>query len=117
MKHIGIKDLDTAVEELYKQIDSIDTIVEMDDKETWCQEVKNYIISGELQVFQCKNHYVLVEHGYYPIRNSQCIFVINPQCDECRRAGEQLAGLRDLDMLAIMKYDKNGMTITAEKLV
>ena len=117
MRHIGIKDLDTAVEELYKQIDSIDTIAEMDDKETWCKEVKNEIISGELQVFQCKKHYVLVEHGYYPIRNEQCIFLINPQCPDCRRAGEQLAGLRDVKLLATMKFEQNGMNITAEKLV
>ena len=117
MKHIGIKDLDIAVEELYKQISSIDTIADMEDKETWCKEVKNEIVSGTLQVFQCKKHYVLVEHGYYPIRNTQCIFLINPQCPDCRRAGEQLASLRDVKLLATMKYDENGMTIAAEKLV
>lgn len=117
MKHIGVKELDIAVKELYKQVSDIKTFVDMEDEESWCKEVKNEIVGGTLQVFKCNKHYVLCEHGYYPLRNTECILVFNPQCDECRKAGEQLAKLRNVNLLCIMTFADDGISIKAEKLV
>ena len=117
MKHIGVKELDIAVKELYKQVSDIKTFVDMEDEESLCKEVNNEIVGGTLQVFKCNKHYVLCEHGYYPLRNTECILVFNPQCDECRRAGEQLAKLRNVNLLCIMTFADDGISIKAEKLV
>lgn len=117
MKHVSIQELDTAISELYDYMAAIETDVPMADKVEWSRLVRDDVVEGTQQIFKCKGHFTLVEHSYYPIRNEPCVVLVNPQCDECHRASDTLASVREVDWLGTATLKGNTMTMTIEKRV
>ena len=116
MKHIAITEMPQALESIYNELKQSDCQIPLDDAVSWTKEVKDSVTAGEFQIFKCKEHYVLVEHGLYPMKNTPIVFVHNPQCEDCRKAGETIARMREVKYLGIVEYKQNQTIITTEEL-
>ncbi len=116
MKHISIQEIDKAIDNIYDNMASIKTNIPMEDKESWCKQVRDETVDGSFQIFKCDNHYVLIEHGFYPVRNEPCILVHNPVCDKCYEATKILAPIRMVNHVGIVTYTENECKMRVEKL-
>ena len=116
MKHISITEMPVALESIWNTMSKAECQIPLDDLESWAKEVKDEAVNGTFQIFSCRDHYVLVEHGMYPMRNTPVILVHNPQCEDCRRAGETVARTRQERYLGIVEYQKNQTIIKTEEL-
>tara|TARA_R110002051_G_scaffold248284_1_gene307848 strand:+ start:478 stop:846 length:369 start_codon:yes stop_codon:yes gene_type:complete len=107
MKHVSVQELDKAIADVYKQLESVDTNFEMFDKVEWCKTIKNEVVEGGNQIFTCDGHYVLLEHGLHPYYNTETILVVNPQCDKCYKAAIKLASVRNIQHYSTAIYTKD----------